>query len=120
MDSRRNVHAVALALLGEPGPLARRARVVDDLAAAAAALTGLRDREDSLALRIDAAALAARAGVGGGADLGARAAAGRTRRLLGHGDRDLGARHRLVERQRHVGLEVIPPHRGAATPAGEE
>ena len=77
LDPGRDVDLVALGLLGQAGAAAGRAGVLDDLAGAAALRAGLADREEALALGVDAAAFAARAGDRAGARLGAAAVAGR-------------------------------------------
>ena len=91
-----------------PAALAGRARVLDDGAGAAAPRARLRDREQALALGLDAPAVAPRADLRAGARLGARAAAGRTGLRRRDRERDLGALDRLVERDRDLGLEVAP------------
>src|SRR5690606_36524188 len=81
----------------------------------------LADREESLALGVDPAALAARADRRPGAGRGTAAVAGLAGRLLGNRHRDLRALHRLLEGQPDLGLEVAPAHRlGTATPAAPE
>src|SRR6185437_14507184 len=77
LHARRDVHAVALHLHGLAAPLARRAGILDLGAGAAALGARLGDREQPLALRLDAAALAARAHRRARARLGARAVTGR-------------------------------------------
>ena len=105
-----NVDLVALGLLGQAGAAAGRAGVLDDLAGAAALRAGLADREEALALGVDAAAFAARAGDRAGARFGAAAVAGRAALGLRHGDADLGAVDRLVEAEADLGFEVAPAH----------
>ena len=77
LDPGGDVDLVALGLLGQAGAAAGRAGVLDDLAGAAALRAGLADREEALALGVDAAAFAARAGDRAGPGLGAAAVAGR-------------------------------------------
>ena len=106
LDPGRDVDLVALGLLGQAGAAAGRAGVLDDLAGAAALRAGLADREEALALGVDAAAFAARAGGRRRARFGAAAVAGRAAPGLRHGDADLGAVDRLVEAELDLGLEV--------------
>src|SRR5438477_4663200 len=78
LHGRGDVHPVALDLHGLAAALAGGARICDLRAGAAAERTRLRDREEPLALRLDAADLAARAHLRCRARLRAGAAAGRT------------------------------------------
>src|SRR5207253_145312 len=71
-----DVHAVALDLARAAGAAAGRAGVLDLGPGAAALRARLRDREQALALRLDAPALAARAHGRRGAGLRARPVAG--------------------------------------------
>src|ERR1700710_2188093 len=71
LDPGRDVDLVALGLLGQAGAVAGGAGVLDDLAGAAALRAGPADRENSLALGVDAAAFAARAGDRAGPRFGA-------------------------------------------------
>src|SRR5262249_61447315 len=66
----------------------------------------LGDREQPLALRLEAAALAAGADLRRGARLGARAVAGPATLGLEDAQGDLGALDRLLERDRDLGLQV--------------
>src|SRR4029079_2127233 len=111
LDAGGDVDAVALALQRQPGAAAVGARMLDDLAAAAALGTGLADREEALTLRIDAPPLAARADDRLGPRRRSVAVAGRAGRLLRHRDRDLRALHRLLEAERDLSLEVATAHR---------
>ena len=124
LDPGRDVDLVALGLLGQAGAAAGRAGVLDDLAGAAALRAGLADREEALALGVDAAAFAARAGDRAGARFGAAAVAGRAALGLRHGDADLGAVDRLVEAEADLGFEVAAAHllrlRPAAAAAAAE
>src|SRR5439155_20287929 len=90
----RDVGPVALDLLRLPQAMAGRARLLDLRAGAAALRARLRDREQALALRLDAAALAARADRGLRAGLGTGAVAGGARCRQAHADRHLSALHR--------------------------
>ena len=100
VDAGRDPHPVALALHRQPGAAAGRARVLDHLAGAAALRARLADREEALALGVDPAPVAARAGDRHRPRLRAGAAAGLAGRLLRHRDRDLGPVHRLLEAER--------------------
>src|SRR6187551_2169964 len=128
LDPGRDVDLVALRLPGQAGAAAGGAGVLDDLPGAAALGAGLADREEALALRVDAAAFAARAGDRGGARRGAAAMAGRAALGLWHGDTDLGAIDRLVEAEADLGFEVAaallfglrPAASAAAKDAGED
>ena len=102
----------------EPGALAGRARVLDDRPGAAAARARLGDREQALALGLDAAALAARADLGRRARLGAGAVAGRAALRGRDGERDLRALDRLLEGDRDLGLEVAAALGAGAARAG--
>src|SRR4051794_7519481 len=96
------------------------ARVLDDRARAVAALAGLGDGEQPLALRLDAAALAARAHLRARARLGARAVARAAALGRRDDDRNLGAIDRLGERDLRLDLEVaagLGPRPAPATPA---
>ena len=104
--SRGDVDLVLLDRARGARALAGRARVVDDRAAALALRARLGDREEALPLRLDAAALAARAHLGRGAGLGAGAAARPAGLGHRHLQRDLRALDRLLEAQRDLGLEV--------------
>src|SRR4051794_38542022 len=97
LDPCRDVHLVALGLLREAGARADGAGVLDDLSLATALRAGLADREEALTLRVDAAALAARAGARAGPRFGAAAMAGRAAFGLRHRNRHLGAVDGLVE-----------------------
>ena len=110
-NARGHLHPVALALHRQPRPSARFARALDHLAAAAALGARLADREESLALAVHAASPAARADDRGRPRLRAGPLAGRASGRLRHGDRDLDPLHGLLERQRHLGLEVAAAHR---------
>ena len=122
LDPRRDVHAIALDLAGAAAALAGGTGVLDLRAGAVTATAGLGDREQPLRLRLHAAAVAERADRGLGAGLGAGAPAGGTRRRQRHRHRDLGALHRLLERDVDLGLQVaaaLGPGRAAASaPAG--
>src|SRR5690349_3096286 len=106
--------------------MARRTRVVDHRAGPVTHRARLGDREQALAARLDAAALALRADMRRRARLGAGAVAGRTGRAGRDRQRDLRAVHRLRERDRDLGLEIAaalltraPGAAGAATAAEE-
>src|SRR3954469_14831744 len=117
-----NLHPIALGLSAQAGAAAGRTGILDDLAAPAALGAGLADREEPLALPLDPAPAAAVADLGGGARLGAGAAAGVAPRLLGNADGHLGAGHRLRKAERDLGLEVAPRDGlagGAAAPPEE-
>src|SRR5918996_4533997 len=116
----RDVHAVALDLARAAAPLAGRAGVLDLGPRAPALAAGLGDREQPLRLRLEAAALAARADGRRGARLRARPVTGGAGRRQRHRDRHLGTLHRLVERHVHLGLEVPAAlgARGARAAAG--
>src|SRR5262249_54069130 len=114
LDARGDVHAQALDRAARARAVARRARRLDDRAAAAAARARLRDREEALPLGLDAAPLA------DGAD-GRRRAGSRARavaRLAGRRGRDrerrLRAFDRLLEAQRDLRLQVAPALRARA------
>ena len=79
------------------GAAAGGARILDHGAGAVAVGARLGDREDPLALSLDAAALADRADLGRGAGLGAGAVAGRARLRGRHRQRHLRAVDGLVE-----------------------
>src|SRR3954447_16879032 len=108
LHAGRNVRAVALDLARLTGAVAGRARVLDLGPGAAALRAWLRDREEALALLLDAASVAARADGGRGARLRAAAAARRAGSRQRDRHRDLRALHRLLERDVHLGLEVAP------------
>src|SRR5690348_9322117 len=125
MDPGGDVDPVALRLLRDPLAVAGRAGVVDHGALSAALGAGLGDREESLALGVDACALAARAGPRRGAGFGAAAVAGGALARRRDGDRDLGAVHRLLEREPNLGLEIAAallarPLLAAAEEGGED
>src|SRR5262249_58139456 len=101
-----DVDAVLLDRADRARPRARRARVLDDRPGAATARARLRDREQALALGLDAPPLAARADLRRGTRLGAGAVAGPAHLRGRDGQRDLGALDRLVEGDRDLGLEV--------------
>src|SRR4051794_232200 len=105
-DAGGDVHAVALRRAHGALAVAGRARVLDDGARAVAAGARLRDREEALALRLEAAALAARADLRLGARPRAGPVAGRAARRHGDAERHLCALERLVERDADLGLEV--------------
>src|SRR5215212_3124644 len=63
VDARGDVDPVALGLLADPAAAAGRAGIVDHAALAPAFGARLRDREEALALGVDAGSLAARADV---------------------------------------------------------
>src|SRR4029079_13844115 len=102
----RDVHPVALGRAHGAVAVAGLAGVLDDGAGAAAAAAGLGDREQPLALRLEAAALAPRADLRRRAGLRAGAVAGRARGRGHDAQRHLGAVDRLLERVRDLGLEV--------------
>src|SRR5262249_40732534 len=94
------------------------------LAGAAALRAGLADREEALALGVDAAPFAARAGDRARPRLRAAAAAGRAAFRLRHGDLDLRPVDRLVEGEADLGFQVAAACllglRPAAAPAPAE
>src|SRR5204863_7184318 len=108
LHTGRDVDPVALDLLRLARPVAGRARLLDLRAGAAAPRARLRDREQPLPLRLDAAALAARADRRLRAGLGARAVAGGARRRQAHADGHLRALHRLLERDVDIRFEISP------------
>src|SRR5690606_36371881 len=120
VHARWDLDPVALALQRRARAGARGAGVLDHAPAPAALWARLADREEALALRVDAATLAARAHDGLGARAGARAAAGAARRLLGNGDRDLGPAHRLVEGEVHLRAQIGAAGSLATRPAAVE
>src|SRR4051794_30880886 len=81
-DARRHLHPVALLLERETRSAAGLAGVLDDLAGAPALRAGPADREEPLALGIDAGAAAARTRDRRSPRLGTRAVTCRTGRLL--------------------------------------
>src|SRR5262249_49775868 len=109
---RTGAHAgrdLDLVLLDRPlgaRPLAARARLLYHRAAAVAARARLTDRKQALALGLDPAALALGADSRRRPRLGAGAAARRAHLARRHRDRHLRALHRLVEADRHFGLDV--------------
>src|SRR4249919_979186 len=123
-----DVHPVTLGLLGEPGAAAGRAGVLDDLAGAATLRTGLGDREEALALGVDAPPFAAWAGDRARPGFGSAAAAGHAPFGLRHGHLDLRSVHRLVEAEADLGFQVAPasllrlrpPAPAAAEEVGED
>src|SRR3954451_17650879 len=106
LDAGRDVHAVALRRPHDALAMARRARVLDHGAGALAAGARLGDREQPLALRLEAAALAARADLRLGARARAGAVARRAPRRHRDAERHLRALERLVERDVDLGLEI--------------
>src|SRR5206468_3868392 len=91
LDAGRDVDPVALDGAHRTAALACRAGVVDDRPRAAALRARLGDREQPLALALDAATLAARAHARRRARLGAGARARRARRGRRHRQRHLRA-----------------------------
>src|SRR5581483_1506747 len=80
---------------------------------AVAVRAGLRNREDSLALGLDATSTADRTDLGRGSWLCPATSAGWAGLRGGHGQRDLGTLHRLIEAQRDLGLQIAAARRGA-------
>src|SRR4051794_11710166 len=114
-------HRDGAGLRGDAAAGAGRARVVDHLAGAAAVAARLGKRERPLAAAGDPGALAHRAGVRRRARPGATAGAGRAGARALHAQRHGHAEDRLVERERGLGLDVLPARRagrGLAAGAG--
>src|SRR5207253_901126 len=127
LDAGLDLHRVRLDAPLPAGALALRARLLDDGAVAAAARARLREREQALALGLHAAAVALRADDGSGARprAGAAALAARGHHLDRHLRVD--AVQRVLEREVHLRLDVVPAHglaRGtrarASAPASED
>ena len=123
----RDVHRVLLHLTSLARAVTGGAGVLDLGAGSAALAAWLRDREEALRLRLDAASLAAAADRRGRSGLRSGAPAGGTGSRERHGHGDLAALHRLLERHVHVGLEIAPslrprraPGCGAAEEVGED
>src|SRR5262249_8833365 len=107
LDAGRDLHRVALRPQLAPRAAAGRARLLDDRPVAAAAGTGLGGREKSLALCDHAPPVADRADDGCRPRLGPGAVAGMTRHLEAHRDLGLDTLQRILERQRHLHLDVV-------------
>src|SRR5437588_471868 len=116
-DAGGDVDAHALDRALRPGATTRGAGILDDRARSVTARTGLGDRKDPLALALHPTAIAngtdlwCRSGLGAGAIAGGAWLRGR------HRQRKLGALHRLIERQRDLGLEIAAALRGPGTRA---
>src|SRR6185436_11331482 len=108
LDAGGDVDLVLLEVAHPALAVAGVAGMLDDRPRAAALVARAGDREQALALGLDAAAVADRADDRRRARLGAGAAAGRAGRVRGDGDRDLRALDRLVEGERHRRLQVAP------------
>src|SRR3954471_17631037 len=106
LDAGGDVRPVALGGAQPALAVAGGAGILDDRARAVAALAGLGDGEQPLALRLDAAALTARAHLRARARLGARAVARAAALGRRDDDRNLGAVDRLGERDLRLDLEV--------------
>src|SRR5581483_7625383 len=106
-----------------PAARAIGAGVVHDEPAAVALVARLGDPERALALALQAGALARRADAWHRTRLGAGSPAGRARPLAGQPQRDGGAVDRVAERERGLGLHVLPAarpvRRRAALPVAE-
>src|SRR5206468_2401528 len=109
LDAGGNLHGVALRPPLLPGTAALVARLLDHGAVAATARAGLRQREQSLALRHDTAAVTFGTDDRGRPRLGTRPAALAARR--GDLDRNLRLQpaQRVLEREPHLDLEVGAP-----------
>src|SRR5436190_10830226 len=107
LDAGRDLDRVTLRPLLAAGAVAARAGVLDHGAVSAASRARLRKREEALAFRDDAAALAFRADRRRGAGLGAGAVALRARRLQRDRDLRLHALERVLEREVDDGFEVV-------------
>src|SRR6185437_14367388 len=106
LDAGRDLDRVALRAPLAARAAAVRARILDHGAVPAAARTRLRQGEEALALRDDAAAVALGTEDRRGPGLRARASALAAGGLELDRDRRLDAVQRVVERQPHLDLEV--------------
>src|SRR6476469_9504847 len=118
LDAGGDLHGVALRPPLATRALALLARLLDDRAVSAAARTRLRQREEPLALRDDATAMALRTDDRGRPRLGAGAAALTTGRRHLDGNLRLETSQGVLERQPDRDLDVGAALRLRPSPAG--